>query len=115
VSINKVKRTPYTLAIMKLSKHNKKITDFIETTYPDYADKILLADGFDDAFIGIAENSNGNPVATYSIDKCLEILAEQFKDQNDPETDAIDYFEFNVRGSYVGEFTPLYVNTLRFL
>jgi hypothetical protein len=26
--------------------------------------------------------------------------------------DAIDYFEFNVRGSYVGEFTPMFINTL---
>ena len=97
---------------MKLSKHNKKITDFIQVAYSDYADKILLADGFDDAFIGITEISNGNPVATYSIDKCLAILAEQFKDQEDPETDAIDYFEFNVRGSYVGEFTPMFIHTI---
>jgi hypothetical protein len=112
VSINKVKRTPYTLAIMKLSKHNKNIVDLIEVSYPDYTDKILLADGFDDAFLGVGENSEGNPVAIYSIEKCLSILAEQFKDQEDPETDAIDYFEFNVRGSYVGEFTPMFIHTI---
>jgi len=112
VSINKVKRTPYTLAIMKLSKHSKKITDFIETTYPDYVDKILLADGFDEAFLGVGENLQGNPVTIYSIEKCLNILAEQFKDQEDPETDAIDYFEFNVRGAYVGEFTPMFIHTI---
>jgi len=112
VSISKVKRTPYTLAIMKLSKHKKNITDFIETSFPDYTDKILLADGFDDAFIGVGENENGNPVAVYSIEKCLDILADQFSDQDDPETDAIDYFEFNVRGSYVGEFTPMFIHTI---
>ena len=97
---------------MKLSKHNKNITEFIETSYPDYTDKILLADGFDEAFIGVGENSEGNPVAVYSIEKCLNVLAEQFKDQEDPETDAIDYFEFNVRGSYVGEFTPMFIHTI---
>jgi len=112
VSISKVKRTPYTLAIMKLSKHNKNIVDLIEVSYPDYTDKILLADGFDEAFLGVGENSEGNPVAIYSIEKCLNILAEQFKDQEDPETDAIDYFEFNVRGSYVGEFTPMFIHTI---
>ena len=112
MSINKVKRTPYTLAIMKLSKHNKNITDMIEISYPDYVDKILLADGFDEAFVGVGENSEGNPVAIYSIEKCLNILEEQFKDQEDPETDAIDYFEFNVRGSYVGEFTPMFIHTI---
>ncbi|NBW22003.1 MAG: hypothetical protein EBR82_80025 [Caulobacteraceae bacterium] len=97
---------------MKLSKHNKKITDFIETAYSDYSDKILLADGFDDAFIGIAENSNGKPVAVYSIDKCLSLLEKQFEDQEDAYGDAVDYFEFNVRGAYIGEFTPIFVNTL---
>ena len=112
MSISKVKRTPYTLAIMKLSKHNQKIIDFIETGYSDYSDKILLADGFDDAFIGVGDNAEGNPVAIYSIEKCLDILAEQFKDEEDPQGDAIDYFEFNVRCSYVGEFTPMFINTL---
>ena len=97
---------------MKLSKHKEKITNFIETYYSDYTDKILLADGFDDAFIGLGENANGNPVAVYSVEKCLEILEEQFNDQDDPEGDAIDYFEFNVRGSYVGEFTPMFIHTI---
>lgn len=97
---------------MKLSKHKQKIVDFIEETYPDFVDNILLADGFDDAFIGIGENAEGNPVAIYSIEKCLDALAEQFKDQDDPDGDAIDYFEFNVRGSYVGEFTPMFIHTI---
>ena len=90
----------------------QKINNFIEVAYSDYSDKILLADGFDNAFIGIAENSEGNPVAVYSVDKCLDILAEQFKDEEDAVGDAIDFFEFNVKGSYVGEFTPMFVNTL---
>ena len=90
----------------------QKINNFIEVAYSDYSDKILLADGFDDAFIGIGENSEGNPVAVYSVDKCLDILAKQFKDEEDAVGDAIDYFEFNVKGCYVGEFTPMFVNTL---
>ena len=89
-----------------------KITDFIELGYSDYSNKILLADGFDEAFIGVGENSEGNPVAVYSIEKCLDILEEQFKKEEDPIGDAIDFFEFNVKGSYVGEFTPMFVNTL---
>ena len=88
----------------------ERISDFVEATYSDFSDKILLADGLDEAFLGIGENSEGNPVAVYSIDKCLDILAEQFKDEEDAVGDAIDYFEFNVKGSYVGEFTPIFVN-----
>ena len=88
----------------------ERISDFVEATYSDYSDKILLADGFDEAFLGIGENSEGNPVAVYSIEKCLDILEQQFKDEEDPIGDAIDFFEFNVKGSYVGEFTPMFVN-----
>jgi hypothetical protein len=40
----------------------------------------------------------------------LDILEQQFKDEEDPIGDAIDFFEFNVKGSYVGEFTPMFVN-----
>jgi hypothetical protein len=88
----------------------ERISDFVEATYSDYSKKILLADGFDEAFLGIGENSEGNPVAVYSIEKCLDILEQQFKDEEDPIGDAIDFFEFNVKGSYVGEFTPMFVN-----
>jgi hypothetical protein len=87
-----------------------RISDFVEATYSDFSDKILLADGLDEAFLGIGENSEGNPVAVYSIDKCLDILAKQFKDGEDAVGDAIEFFEFNVKGSYVGEFTPMFVN-----
>ena len=90
----------------------EKISDFIELSYSDYSDKILLADGFDEAFIGIGDNAQGNPVAVYSIEKCLDILEKQFEDEEDPIGDAFDFFEFNVKGSYVGEFTPMFVNTL---
>lgn len=100
------------MAKTQKSKVSKNIETLIETSYSDFSDKILLADGFDEAFIGVGENSEGNPVAVYSIEKCLNILAEQFKDQDDPETDAVDYFEFNVRGSYVGEFTPMFIHTI---
>jgi hypothetical protein len=88
----------------------ERISDFVEAIYSDYSNKILLADGFDEAFLGIGENSQGNPVAVYSIEKCLDILEQQFKDEEDPIADAIDFFEFNVKGSYVGDFTPMFVN-----
>ena len=68
----------------------------------------LLADGFENALIGISGGSN--PVAIYDIDKCLKILEDQFKnDSDDPYAEAVEYFEFNVMGSYVGEKTPIYI------
>lgn len=41
----------------------------------------------------------------YSVEKCIDILVE-----NDEMLleQAMDYFDFNVRGSYVGEQTPIF-------
>lgn len=68
----------------------------------------LVADGLEDALIGVSGGTN--PVAVYDIEKCLDILENQFKDESDePRIDAIEYFEFNVIGSYVGEKTPIFI------
>ena len=68
--------------------------------YPD--EKILTADGFDDAVIGIDEHSMR---LIYSVAKCIEILME---DDEMTEEEAIDYFYYNVHSAYVGESTPIW-------
>jgi hypothetical protein len=62
---------------------------------------LLIADGFDDAIIGIDDSSMR---VIYSVDKCVNILMLGGMDLDE----AIEYFEFNVRGSYVGEKTPIW-------
>jgi hypothetical protein len=63
-------------------------------------DEILKADGFDDAIIGIDEFSMR---LIYSVSKCIEILCKDMS-----EEDAVEYFDYNVKGSYVGEKTPIW-------
>lgn len=65
-----------------------------------YDEEFLLADGFDDAVIGLDENTMR---LIYSVSKCLEILQ---KDMN--EIDAMEYFTYNISGAYVGEKTPIW-------
>jgi len=65
-------------------------------------EEILKADGFDDAVIGI---ELGTMRLIYSVKKCLEIL---MVDDEMSVEDAMEYFEYNVRGSYVGEKTPIW-------
>ena len=72
--------------------------DKIVEWFPE--DELLIADGFDDAIIGIDDNSMR---LIYSVNKCIEILS---KDMDEEE--AVEYFDFNVRGSYVGEKTPIW-------
>lgn len=66
-------------------------------------EELLLADGFDNAIMGIS--CGMNPVVVYSYNKCIEILME--RDEMEEE-DAIEYMEFNVVGAYVGEKTPIF-------
>lgn len=72
--------------------------DNILEWFPD--DDILKADGFDEAIIGIEESSMR---LIYSVSKCIEILS---KDMDEEE--AVEFFEFNVKGAYMGEKTPIW-------
>jgi hypothetical protein len=66
--------------------------------FPD--EEIIKADGFDDAIIGIEEDTMK---LIYSVSKCIDILKKQMD-----ESEAVEYFDFNVRGSYIGEKTPIW-------
>jgi len=65
----------------------------------------LLADGFEDALIGYGQRFS-YPVANYDYDKCLKILIERDGMEYD---EALEFFDFNVVGAYVGESTPVYL------
>jgi hypothetical protein len=71
----------------------------------DYS--ILLADGLDEAFIGIGWQFN-TPLAVYDRDKCIEILESQGMT---PE-EAQEYFYYNTQGAYVGEQTPIFLERI---
>ena len=66
---------------------------------------LLFADGFDDAILGIVERCSFDAVVCYDVEKILEIL---MKDDMSYE-DAIEYYEFNILGAYVGEKTPMFL------
>ena len=65
-----------------------------------YEEQFLIADGFDDALIGVDETTMR---LIYSVSKCIDILKEDME-----YTDAIEYFTYNVSGGYVGEKTPIW-------
>lgn len=60
----------------------------------------LIADGFDEAILGVDETSMR---LIYSVSKCLEILMREMS-----EEDAMEHFSYNVSGGYVGEKTPIW-------
>ena len=67
-----------------------------------------LADGYEKAFIGTTISAFGRKqVALYDYDKCIMIL---MNDNDWNEEEAIEWFNFNTIGSWVGEDTPIFVN-----
>jgi len=90
-----------------------KITDYLEENYPHDLDKILLADGFEDAFIGVVESFGSAPKACYNYDACIDALMDDDFMVSDGCTptyeEAVEYLEFNVTQAYVGEHTPAFI------
>jgi len=70
----------------------------------------LLCDGFDEAIIGIGERINLGPVIAYDVDKMLEIMIER---DGMTYEQAREYFDFNILGAWMGEFTPIFITNLR--
>ena len=65
----------------------------------------LRVDGFNDCIIGTDYKKLR---VVYSIERMLVILMEE-SDMSMEE--AIEYFDFNIGGAYMGEMTPMYVWT----
>jgi hypothetical protein len=72
-------------------------------------EEITLADGFEDAFLGIARQF-GKPFALYDREKCIDILVNR---DGMSDEEAEEYFQFNVEGAWVGENTPMFLQSLK--
>lgn len=66
---------------------------------------VLLADGFEKAFVGYVTQFN-TMLACYDYDKCIKIMMTRDK-MTDEE--AIEYMEYNVTGAYMGKYTPCFL------
>jgi len=69
---------------------------------------ILKIDGFDKAIIGVQEGIQ--PRLVYDLWKLVDVLTKDMS-----EEDALDYIAYNITGAYVGESTPVIVDTKRTL
>lgn len=70
--------------------------------------EILLADGFEKALLGVGRQFN-KYAAVYDYEKCIQVLVER---DGMTREDAEEFFGFNVVGAYVGENTPIFLDTL---
>jgi hypothetical protein len=71
--------------------------------YPE----LLKADGFDEEILGVIQRM-GIQAICYDQDKVIDIL------MGDGMTyeEAVEYFEFNIAGAWVGESTPFFLQKM---
>jgi hypothetical protein len=62
---------------------------------------------FDEAIIGVASNSVGMMAVAYSEPKVIDLLIKH--DRMTPD-EAMEYYQFNILGAYLGENTPVFID-----
>lgn len=62
--------------------------------------------GFEDCIVGVGERYGGPPVAVLDVAK---MVAKMEKDGMTHE-EALEYFEYNILGAYMGEESPVYMH-----
>lgn len=91
-----------------------KHTEFIDAFADRHDDEeIFRADGLDEACVGWTDSWNGNERnirLVYDIAKVINILQE--RDGMEYE-EAVEFFDFNIAGAYLGKGTPIFINSLQ--
>jgi len=67
-------------------------------------DEAVLWDGFDKALVGVGEDWWGKSLAVYSFQGIIDILCA---DNDWSSEEALEWYDFNIKGAYLGRNTPL--------
>tara|TARA_R100001377_G_scaffold19755_1_gene10329 strand:- start:1059 stop:1322 length:264 start_codon:yes stop_codon:yes gene_type:complete len=73
-----------------------------------YDESLLFADGFDDCIIGVTDD-----LGTVRVIYCIEKMIDTLMEDSTTWQEAVEYLEFNTFGAYVGEQTPLYMESVK--
>ena len=73
--------------VREFSPEEQELREWVST----FNEEALLADGFDDAVMGMAYYFGKDPVVAYDRDECIAILAREFA--NDPPKE--DFHEWD--------------------
>jgi len=72
-------------------------------------EKMVKAEGLDDAILGTGGRINMDEVLIYSYDKCVQIFMDRDKMTYE---EAIEWMEFNVVGAWWGPRTPIFMHEI---
>ena len=68
---------------------------------------MMIADGYDEAIIGVARRCGQPDLVAYDLEKIIEILVK--RDGMSYE-EAVEYFELNIEGAWMGDNTPCFID-----
>jgi len=85
----------------------KRPNKFSKGYLDEAAPGAMKMDGFDDCIVGVGYRCGSGPVLCYDMDWVIQKLMK--KDRMTYE-EAVEYFEYNQLGAYVGEQTPIFLN-----
>tara|TARA_R110000764_G_scaffold163628_1_gene250794 strand:+ start:240 stop:533 length:294 start_codon:yes stop_codon:yes gene_type:complete len=75
-------------------------------------EKVMLkADGFNEAIMGIVQRCGQEDVILYDTDKVIEGL---MNGDDMSYEEAVEYFDFNIRGAWMGDGTPAFFSKASF-
>ena len=81
----------------------KEINEYAE----EVEEEIIIYDEYEDAIIGLADRFGMDTSVAYDYDKVIKILMEDMSYE-----EAVEYFDFNVIGGWVGDSTPVFIKVL---
>ena len=92
-------------------KKNKTLRSSLEIWEERYPDLMMLEprEFFDEAIVGVVERINLTTLC-YDTQEVLNILQQRGFDGTCTPEEAEEYFEYNIRGSYVGEHSPVFLD-----
>ena len=71
----------------------------------EFLEDLLLADGYDEAILGRGSRCGQRDVAVYDSEKIVGILVRDGMTHEE----AVEYFDFNIIGAWMGDQTPIFV------
>lgn len=86
-----------------------EISEFLDN-FSEMNDKAIYPIGFENAVIGSVERFGMAPLILLDRDECIRIFMD--RDGMDYE-EAIEFFDFNVIGAWMGEGTPCFATLIK--
>ena len=83
----------------------KRFMSNVKDFLSDFGDDLIIMDGFDDCIEGVSIQFGQDYKVCYNLDKVINKLESDGMSHEE----ALEYFEFNQLGSYVGDKTPCFL------